>query len=105
MTIPPCKFTRNTLFHYTNQHLAHCYYGSIAHLYIYVIYLFPGYGKGLAEKFLAGNDLQRIDMGIAMCHWALIAQEAGLHGEWAKVDPGIALANAYTEYTIRWIPA
>lgn len=57
------------------------------------IYNLPGYGKGLAEKFLAVNDLQRIDMGIAMCHWALTAQEAGLHGEWAKVDPGIALAD------------
>ena len=105
MPIPRVNSRDIPLFHYTNQHLAHCYYGSIAHLYIYVIYLFPGYGKGLAEKFLAGNYLQRIDMGIDMCHWALIAQEAGLHGEWAKVDRGIALADAYTEYTISWIPA
>ena len=54
---------------------------------------------------LKGVYKDGIDIGIAMCHWALVAQEAGLHGEGAKVDPGIALADAYTEYTIRWIPA
>ena len=65
----------------------------------------PGYGKGLAEMFLAGNDLQRVDMGIAVCHWTLAAQEAGLQGEWATRDPGINLPDDLTEYSISWIPA
>lgn len=36
----------------------------------------PGYAK------LTAVDLQRIDMGIAMCHFALGARAAGLEGGW-----------------------
>ena len=35
-------------------------------------------------------DLQRVDMGIAMCHWELTAREAGLHGHWVVQEPAIA---------------
>jgi nitroreductase len=65
----------------------------------------PGYAKGLAEIFLAGTDLQRVDMGIAMCHWMLTAQEAGIRGEWAVKDPGNNRPDDLTEYSISWVPA
>jgi nitroreductase len=32
-------------------------------------------------------DLQRIDLGIAMCHFQLSAQELGLSGEWRNEEP------------------
>jgi hypothetical protein len=33
-----------------------------------------------------GFDMQRIDMGIAMCHFQLSCHEMGINGEWA-MDP------------------
>ena len=33
-------------------------------------------------------DLQRVDMGIAMCHFELSANEAGHNGQWTIADPG-----------------
>ena len=64
----------------------------------------PGYGSGIVARFLAKNDLQRVDMGIAMCHWELTAQEAGLKGSWANQNPGLALPDALTEYIVSWMP-
>ena len=50
-----------------------------------------GYGKGtLLFAVLRLADLQRVDMGIAMCHFELAAREAGLAGGWVIEDPGIA---------------
>ena len=61
-----------------------------------------GYGKG-SPLFLALRiaDLQRIDLGIAMCHFALVARESGLDGHWLVDDPGLALP-AGAEYTATW---
>jgi len=36
---------------------------------------------------LTAVDLQRIDMGIVMCHFALTARAAGLEGGWRALDP------------------
>ena len=56
----------------------------------------PGYRK------LAAVDLQRIDMGIALCHFALVAREVGLPGALAVSAPaGPLLAGA--EYVVTWI--
>jgi hypothetical protein len=48
-------------------------------------------------------DLQRIDMGIAMCHFALTAREQGLEGEWSFDEPGIDKPSDLIEYTASWI--
>jgi nitroreductase len=65
-----------------------------------------GYGKGtLLFSVLRLADLQRVDMGIAMCHFELAAREAGLAGGWVIEDPGIATAQAGVEYTATWRPA
>jgi hypothetical protein len=61
-----------------------------------------GYGKGsLAFKALRIADLQRVDMGIAMCHFELVAREAGLDGRWVADDPGFAVPDG-VEYTATW---
>jgi len=63
-----------------------------------------GYGKGsLTFKALRIADLQRIDLGIAMCHFALVAREAGLDGRWVVDDPGLDLPDG-VEYTATWRP-
>ncbi len=61
-----------------------------------------GYGKGsLAFKALRIADLQRVDMGIAMCHFELVAREAGLDGRWVVDDPGLDVPDG-VEYTATW---
>jgi nitroreductase len=65
-----------------------------------------GYGKGtLVFTLLRMADLQRVDLGIAMCHFELAAREAGLRGAWVVEDPGLATAQPGVEYTATWRPA
>jgi nitroreductase len=62
-----------------------------------------GYGKGsLAFKLLRIADLQRVDLGIAMCHFELAAREAGRAGAWRVDDPGVALPASTIEYVATW---
>jgi len=62
----------------------------------------PGYGKGLASLVVHG-DLQRIDLGIAMCHFAVTAQELGLTGHWQINPPELPVQAGQAEYIASWI--
>lgn len=44
-----------------------------------------------------GWDIQKIDMGIALCHFALASEEAGLHPVFFLADPGLP-TDADTAY-------
>ena len=62
-----------------------------------------GYGKGsLLFSALHLADLQRVDMGIAMCHFELAARELGLAGAWVLEEPHLALPGPGVEYTSTW---
>jgi hypothetical protein len=45
-------------------------------------------------------DLQRVDLGIAMCHFELTARSIGLPGAWAQDRPSIAADGR--EYVATW---
>jgi nitroreductase len=62
-----------------------------------------GYGQGRLRKTWAVADMQRIDMGIAMCHFQLAARELGLEGIWLRDEPAIARPDELTQYTVSWI--
>jgi hypothetical protein len=62
----------------------------------------PGYGQGMGGLLMTA-DLQRVDIGIALCHFAQTAREAGLAGRWAVDDPGIPQPGELVEYTASWI--
>ncbi len=47
-------------------------------------------------------DLQRIDMGICMCHFDLTAKEAGLPGRWEVKPVDIGPLPKRTEYVASW---
>ncbi|MBN1246092.1 MAG: nitroreductase family protein [Anaerolineae bacterium] len=50
-------------------------------------------------------DMQRIDMGIAMCHWALTAEELGLSGRWVREDlPERVVDGSQALYIASWLP-
>ncbi len=52
------------------------------------------------DKFNGRVDLQRIDMGIAMCHFELGAGETGLSGTWEVANTNLDMGNA--EYIVTW---
>jgi hypothetical protein len=47
-------------------------------------------------------DLQRVDMGIAMCHFELVAREFGLKGGWVLEEPELQKTEQNTEYVVSW---
>ncbi len=63
----------------------------------------PGYQRNRSPlpSFIIA-DLQRVDMGIAMCHFQLTAEEMGLKGEWSVADPDIAKPSETVEYITSW---
>jgi nitroreductase len=54
------------------------------------------------KTFLNIADLQRVDMGIAMCHFYLAAREMGLLGEWRHLDNIAEKPDGLTEYIVTW---
>lgn len=65
-----------------------------------------GYGKNsLMGKLLGVADLQRVDMGIAMCHFELAARELGLTGRWVVAEPDVQKPDENTEYSVSWTTA
>jgi nitroreductase len=63
----------------------------------------PGYREGFLQRLMKVNDIQRVDMGIAMCHFELTAREQGLNGAWVVAEPNLARPDALTEYTASWV--
>lgn len=62
----------------------------------------PGYRKDLIKQVLGLCDLQRLDIGIAMCHFELTARELGLKGKWVVEDELDKIPAALTEYIVSW---
>jgi hypothetical protein len=61
-----------------------------------------GYGKGLARRLLKVEDIQRVDMGIAMCHFELAAQERFHFGSWVVLPRQGEAAGKAAEYVVSW---
>jgi len=43
-----------------------------------------------------------MDMGIAMCHFELAANEAGVEGDWKVSQPDISSLSEEIEYVVSW---
>ena len=54
------------------------------------------------DKLVKAVDLQRIDMGIAMCHFELTARELGLGGSWVVDEPSIGPLPERFFYSVTW---
>lgn len=72
--------------------------GNEFHFYLQRTMKYDPKGKGWFQM----ADMQRMDMGIAMCHFELTTREQGLQGTWKIVEPGIAPLPAQTEYIASW---
>ena len=62
----------------------------------------PGYYDDPVKRILDLCDLQRLDMGIAMCHFELTARELGLNGRWVVEDELNKYPDVLTEYIVSW---
>lgn len=63
-----------------------------------------GYGPGSIPSWLLGlADLQRVDLGIAMCHFELTAREQGMMGQWRVQAPDPPLTVEKLEYVVSWL--
>jgi len=62
----------------------------------------PLYGQ-LAKSLLQAEDIQRLDMGVAMCHFEKTAQELNLKGSWKSKTPALADVPDKTEYIVSWV--
>jgi hypothetical protein len=62
----------------------------------------PGYRPGPGRTLLRMEDLQRVDIGIAMCHFELTRRQLGLEGRWVVRPPEPRPPDAFTEYTVSW---
>ena len=65
------------------------------------IHFYLQHAKGYAK--LMAYDLQRVDMGIAMCHFELTAKELGINGKWQISDPKKVRTPKDTEYVVSWV--
>lgn len=63
----------------------------------------PGYRESTLVKLFTVADMQRMDMGIAMCHFELTACELGLEGHWEFYEPRIEKPDELIEYTASWM--
>jgi len=62
----------------------------------------PGYYEDPIKRILGLCDLQRLDLGIGMCHFELTARELGLNGHWVVKDDISFQPNVLTEYIASW---
>jgi len=58
---------------------------------------------GIKQLFSMKSDLQRIDIGIAMCHFELAAKEEGLKGTWKVNDPRLSGMAEKLVYIATWV--
>ncbi len=63
----------------------------------------PGYGADPLKILLGLCDLQRVDTGIALCHFELTAHEIGLTGRWFTDPTRESAPGAQTRYTATWV--
>jgi nitroreductase len=63
----------------------------------------PGYRESVLKRVLGIFDLQRVDMGIALCHFDLTMKELGIKGEWIEQEPTIKKPEELTESTTSWL--
>lgn len=56
--------------------------------------------RGYARE--STGDIQKVDMGIAACHFEIAAQELGIEGAFRKCDPGITAPDS-TDYITTYV--
>lgn len=56
------------------------------------------------DRIIRAVDLQRIDMGIAMCHFEMSKRDTAAPGRWDERPPCFSGLSEKTEYIASWVP-
>lgn len=72
------------------------------HVWHFYLQRSRGYRRRSA-RLLQIADMQRVDMGIAMCHFALTARELNMEGSWVLSEPNFGKPDSAMEYTASWV--
>jgi hypothetical protein len=72
------------------------------HLWHFYIQRTQNYPSPVFNFLLGLADLQKIDLGIAMAHFELTANEHDLKGSWINQKPDLDVSDAFLEYNITW---
>jgi hypothetical protein len=62
-----------------------------------------GYREMALGRFTGIADMQRIDIGIAMCHFEQATRDCGLAGKWLIDEPIIAMPDTLPHYVVTWV--
>lgn len=73
------------------------------HMWHFYLQRSPGYRESILVRLFTVADMQRIDMGIAMCHFELMARDQGLEGHWEIIAPTNEKSDELAEYTVSWV--
>lgn len=63
----------------------------------------PGYRNKFYNKLIKIEDLQRVDMGIALCHFELTANAFSLQGNWQFREKTSSESFPGSQYLISWV--
>lgn len=63
----------------------------------------PGYRKNIVTSLLQIEDLQRLDIGIAMSHFSLTNQSLGINGKWTVLQDRPNYSKKHLEYIVTWL--
>jgi hypothetical protein len=74
--------------------------GNLFHFYLHRS---NGYQENHYLKALRAVDLQRIDLGIAMCHFELTARACRLKGHWKVFEYQKRTLKQNTSYLVTWV--
>ncbi len=70
---------------------------------IFHFYMQRSKGYQTRNRMLFGiADLQRVDMGIAMCHFEMTAVDLGIAGQWRFEEPDVGRIPELTSYAASW---
>lgn len=64
-------------------------------------HFYESHAKGYGTHF--GYDIQKVDLGIAACHFHLAALEKDLKGEFKKLQTPVLEVPEHTEYIFSWV--
>ncbi len=70
---------------------------------VFHFYMQRSIGYQTRNRMLFGMaDLQRVDMGIAMCHFEMTATDLGIDGKWCFEEPDIGKLPDQSSYVASW---
>ena len=73
------------------------------HFFHFYLRRTPGYLEKFYTKLIKIEDLQRVDIGISLCHFEFTTRDLGLEGKWEIHKETARKYNLDDEYVVSWV--